>query len=72
MIVFRRIHEPSLYKAAPKKLLDRPSTMQDVAEFFMEYINSDVRTIFHACSSQLTDISYTDSRDGGHQLAHHR
>jgi RNA-dependent RNA polymerase len=37
------IHEPASYEAAPKRLLDRPSTMADVAEFVMEYINSDVR-----------------------------
>ncbi|KAF8167941.1 RNA-directed RNA polymerase 2 [Crassisporium funariophilum] len=34
-------HAPANYEPAPKKLLDRPSTMADVAEFVMEYINSD-------------------------------
>lgn len=33
---------PADYDPAPKKLLDHPSTMADVAEFVMEYINSDV------------------------------
>lgn len=33
---------PALYNAAPKKVLDRPSTMDDVAEFFVDYINNDV------------------------------
>jgi hypothetical protein len=33
---------PASYNPAPKKLLDRPSTMADVAEFVMEYISSDV------------------------------
>ncbi|KAG6911837.1 hypothetical protein DXG01_000084 [Tephrocybe rancida] len=37
-----RTHEPAVYAPAKKKLLDRPSTMVDVAEFVMEYINSDV------------------------------
>jgi len=36
------IYAPASYEAAPKRLLDRPSTMADVAEFVMEYINSDV------------------------------
>ncbi|KAK0465407.1 RNA-directed RNA polymerase 2 [Desarmillaria tabescens] len=35
-------HHPAQYDPAPKHLLDRPSTMADVAEFVMEYINSDV------------------------------
>lgn len=35
-------HAPAMYDAAPRKLLDRPSTMDDVAEFFTEYITSDV------------------------------
>lgn len=34
--------EPASYNPAPKNLLDRPSTMADVAEFVMQYINSDV------------------------------
>ncbi|TFK57359.1 RdRP-domain-containing protein [Heliocybe sulcata] len=33
---------PGSYDAAPKKLLDRPSTLDDVADFVAEYINSDV------------------------------
>jgi len=37
-----RLSAPASYDPAPKKLLDRPSTMADVAEFVMEYINSDV------------------------------
>lgn len=36
-----RIYEPAEYAPAPKKVLDRPSTMRDVAEFVTEYINSD-------------------------------
>lgn len=38
----RRLSPPANYTPAPKKLLDRPSTMQDVAEFVAEYIYSDV------------------------------
>lgn len=35
-------HPPAQYDPAPKKELDYPSTMVDVADFVMEYINSDV------------------------------
>ncbi|KIM48044.1 hypothetical protein M413DRAFT_22601 [Hebeloma cylindrosporum] len=38
----KTLSPPANYDPAPKKLLDRPSTMADVAEFVMEYINSDV------------------------------
>ncbi|KAJ6627235.1 RdRP-domain-containing protein [Mycena sp. CBHHK59/15] len=34
-------HKPGEYSPAPKKLLETPSTMKDVAEFVIEYINSD-------------------------------
>jgi D-aminopeptidase len=37
-----RIYTPAKYNPVLKKLLDHPSTMADVAEFVMEYINSDV------------------------------
>ncbi|KAG6813071.1 hypothetical protein H0H92_014130 [Tricholoma furcatifolium] len=37
-----KTQKPATYAPAQKKLLDRPSTMNDVAEFVMEYINSDV------------------------------
>jgi hypothetical protein len=36
---------PASYEPAPKKMLSRPSTMEDVADFVMEYIISDVRDI---------------------------
>ncbi|KAH7883759.1 RNA-directed RNA polymerase 2 [Phlebopus sp. FC_14] len=35
-------YPPAAYKPAPRKTLDRPSTMEDVGEFFMEYITSDI------------------------------
>ncbi|KAF9015323.1 RNA-directed RNA polymerase 2 [Cyathus striatus] len=35
-------YSPAKYAPAPKKMLDRPSTMKDVAEFVMEFISSDV------------------------------
>ncbi|KAF8973725.1 RNA dependent RNA polymerase-domain-containing protein [Flammula alnicola] len=38
----RRQHPPADYDPAPKKMVDHPSTMADVANFVMEYINSDV------------------------------
>ncbi|KAJ3575291.1 hypothetical protein NP233_g1206 [Leucocoprinus birnbaumii] len=37
-----RYFEPAKYPAAERKTLDRPSTMEDVADFVMEYIISDV------------------------------
>ncbi|KAF7791939.1 hypothetical protein EIP86_002965 [Pleurotus ostreatoroseus] len=36
-----RTFAPADYTPAPKKTLDRPSTMQDVADFVVDYINSD-------------------------------
>jgi RNA-dependent RNA polymerase len=33
------------YDRAPKKLLRRDSTMDDVADFVLEYISSDVRSV---------------------------
>ena len=36
------VYDPALYNAAPKKMLEYPSTMDDVADFFVDYINSDV------------------------------
>ena len=41
----RRISAPANYTPAPKRLLDRPSTVQDIAEFVAEYIYSDVRRV---------------------------
>ncbi|KDR85157.1 hypothetical protein GALMADRAFT_233817 [Galerina marginata CBS 339.88] len=41
-IALDRLQAPASYNPAPRKMLDRPSTMADVAEFVMEYINSDV------------------------------
>ncbi|PSR72410.1 hypothetical protein PHLCEN_2v11753 [Hermanssonia centrifuga] len=37
----RRTYPPAKYDAAQKMLLNRPSTMQDVADFVTEYISSD-------------------------------
>ena len=38
-----RSRQPAQYTPAERKLLDRPSTMADVADFVVDYINSDVR-----------------------------
>lgn len=38
----RSYHEPAQYISAEKKYLDRPSNMRDVAEFVLEFINSDM------------------------------
>ena len=37
-----RTYPPANYNPAKKKLLDRPSTMEDVADFVTEYLTSDV------------------------------
>ncbi|KAF8898564.1 RNA-directed RNA polymerase 2 [Infundibulicybe gibba] len=37
-----RTHPPGEYASAPRKTLERKCDMTDVAEFIMEYINSDV------------------------------
>ena len=45
-----RTYPAAAYTDAPKKLLDRKCTMDDVAEFVTDYINSDVRVFFtEAC-----------------------
>ena len=38
----RRTHEAAAYIDAPKKILDRKCTMDDVADFVIDYMNSDV------------------------------
>jgi hypothetical protein len=40
------ISSPASYEPAPRKMLERPSTMLDVADFSMEYISSDVHDVF--------------------------
>jgi hypothetical protein len=59
-------YPPAAYTPAPKKLLDRPSTMDDVADFVADYINSDVSTghfILILCWSFNT--TSVDLRHGG-------
>ena len=38
----RRTYPAAAYTDAPKKILDRRCTMDDVADFVTDYINSDV------------------------------
>ena len=38
----RRTYTAAAYTDAPKKILDRKCTMDDVADFVTDYINSDV------------------------------
>lgn len=52
-----RTHEPANYNPAPKKFLKHPSTMKDVAEFVMEYINSDVSFIFPRLAKFVTNYT---------------
>ncbi|KAI0033364.1 RNA dependent RNA polymerase-domain-containing protein [Vararia minispora EC-137] len=37
----KMLYTPATYAPAPKKILDRPSTVDDVADFVVEYINGD-------------------------------
>lgn len=37
-----RIYEPGEYPAAPKKTLQRDSTIKDVADFVVDFINNDM------------------------------
>jgi len=39
-------HPAAAYADAPKRLLNRKCTMDDVADFVTEYINSDVSVFF--------------------------
>ncbi len=52
-----KLYEPAEYPPTKRKLLDRPSTMEDVADFVMEYIISDVsRHKIPSAWSALTPI----------------
>ena len=42
----RRTYPAAAYTDAPKKVLDRKCTMDDVADFVVDYINSDVSVFF--------------------------
>lgn len=47
LIPLRELHppctvDPGSYPPAPKKLLDRPATIDDIADFVVDFINSDM------------------------------
>ncbi|KAG6845988.1 hypothetical protein H0H87_011036 [Tephrocybe sp. NHM501043] len=52
-----KTYKPAEYPQAQKKLLDHPSTMGDVAQFVVEYINSDVCEHF-SCSEGDSDSRF--------------
>lgn len=64
-------YSPASYEAAPKRLLDRPSTMADVAEFVMEYINSDVRIVFLIHKKRVASNILPGRRYRRNKLASH-
>lgn len=66
-----RLANPANYEAVPKKEVDHPSTMTDVAEFVMEYINSDVRSPSGILEKYYNLLFYPGFGFSGHQLAHH-
>ncbi len=43
----RSVEKPASYDPAPKRLLDRASNMKDVADFIVEFINSDVSPLLY-------------------------
>jgi RNA-dependent RNA polymerase len=51
----KKTYSPAPYTPATRKVLDRPSTMDDVADFFVEYINSDVIISCTSCFSYSFD-----------------
>lgn len=56
---------PGAYDPAPKKLLDRPSTMDDVADFVVDYISSDILGMVATnwlLIADLYDIFHEDCR----------
>ena len=64
---------PASYDPAPKKILDRESTMADVADFVAEFISSDVSVGFSriTCFTSNSQL-HTDSRYHSYNVAHHR
>ena len=50
----RKTYEAAAYTDAPKKILDRKCTMDDVADFVTDYINSDVSVFFTGVYHQPT------------------
>ena len=63
-----RVEPPASYDPAPRKYVDLPSTMLDVADFFVEYIISDVShngfgcryVVLNAISMQVVGIVATN------------
>lgn len=66
----RKFHRPANYEPAQKKLLDRPSTMGDVAEFFMEYITSDVSKQALCFTVWFMQLLNAGGRNHRNKLAH--
>ncbi|KAJ7275343.1 RNA-directed RNA polymerase 2 [Mycena haematopus] len=59
-----RIHKPGDYAPAQKKLVDHPSTIVDVAEFVIDYINSDALGIVATNWLLIADASDSGILDG--------
>lgn len=69
----RTTHPPAQYKPAEKKLLDRPCTMDDVADFVTEYIYSDVSLLRSCRSFYMTyNTASTESRSNCNPMVNHR
>ncbi|KAL1732044.1 RNA dependent RNA polymerase-domain-containing protein [Schizophyllum commune] len=54
-----RTCEAASYAAAPRKVLDRPANMDDVADFVLDFMSFDVRTTgFSSCKNTLRGLLY--------------
>ena len=70
-----RTCEAASYAAAPRKVLDRPANMDDVADFVLDFMSFDVRSrVGGLCRSlrKYVDIGLAGSRYHRHKLAGHR
>ncbi|KAI0033371.1 RNA-directed RNA polymerase 2 [Vararia minispora EC-137] len=68
------IYRPATYEPAEKKMLDRPATMRDVADFIVDYINSDVLGIIAinwlVTADQTVVLADQQIARGGQPLPH--
>ena len=51
----KQLYVPAEYDPAKRWILDRPSTVQDIVDFIVEYIYSDVRLRFPITTLLISD-----------------
>ncbi|KAJ3519584.1 hypothetical protein NMY22_g13130 [Coprinellus aureogranulatus] len=59
-----RVETPATYPPAERKVLDRPSNIKDVAQFFMDYLLSDVLGLIGSTWMVIADQATTQARHG--------